>query len=125
MSKLNKPPVRPAAHGPIVAEATPSGLTHEGAAGYARNAKSELFLLAVSNMVGEDTFYESAADRDDRYRHLVRTVAVEDAGWMLEFITWLRAEGNMRSASVVAAAEAVHARLEAAKAPRPSDETFN
>ena len=35
-----------------------SGATYEGAPGFARDAKSELFLLAVANMVGEDTFYE-------------------------------------------------------------------
>ena len=36
--------------------------THEGGVGYARDPESELFLLAATNMVGEDTFYERAAD---------------------------------------------------------------
>ena len=39
-----------------------------------RDAESELFLLAATNMVGEDTFYERAADRDDRFVDLVRHV---------------------------------------------------
>ena len=39
----------------------PAGRTHEGAPGYARDAKGELFLFAVSNMAGEDTFYEAAS----------------------------------------------------------------
>ncbi|HZN74653.1 MAG TPA: TROVE domain-containing protein [Micromonosporaceae bacterium] len=105
MAKFNKRTTR--------AEMTPSGLTYEGAPGYARDAKSELFLLAVANMVGERTFYESAGDRDSRYQELVRRVAVEDAGWLLAFLGWLRGDGNMRSAALVGAAEAVKARLEA------------
>ena len=35
-------------------------LTHEGGEAYTRDAESDLFLLAVTNMVGEDTFYERA-----------------------------------------------------------------
>lgn len=119
MAKFNQAGTRPAVGaGPIVTESAATGLTHEGAPGYGRDAKSELFLLAVSNMVGEASFYESAGDRDDRYARLVRQVAVEDAGWTLEFLRWLRAEGNMRSASLVGAAEAVKARLDAARAGR-------
>jgi hypothetical protein len=38
-----------------------------GAPGYPRDAKGELFLLAVSNMVGEDTFYEASGARDSRF----------------------------------------------------------
>jgi hypothetical protein len=62
-------------------------------------------------MVGENTFYERAGDRDDRYTALVRQVAVEDPVWTAQFLAWLRGEGNMRSASLVGAAEFVHARL--------------
>ncbi|MBW8804271.1 MAG: TROVE domain-containing protein [Catenulisporales bacterium] len=86
--------------------------TFEGGKAFARDAKSDLFLLAVTNMVGEDTFYESADDRDQRFRDLIHTVALQDAEWMLRFVTWLRSEANMRSASVVAACEAVWARLQ-------------
>lgn len=118
MSKFNKTATRPAVgSSPIVTDAQPTGLTHEGAPGFARDAKSELFLLAVSNMV-EGTFYESAGDRDARYAALVHQVAVADAGWMLGFLRWLRGDGNMRSASLVGAAEAVRARLDAMKAGR-------
>lgn len=123
MSKFNQPTTRPAAAGPIVTATVPSGRTNEGALGYARDLKSELFLLAVSNMVGEDSFYEQAGDRDNRYTTLVRQVATADAGWMLEFITWLRGTANMRSAAIVAAAEAVHARL--ATATLPPDDLYN
>jgi hypothetical protein len=114
MSKFNTP-TKPAVHGPITTERTPSGTTHEGAPGFAHDSKSELFLLAVSNMVGEKAFYETAGARDERFERLVHEVAIADAGWMLGFIGWLRGEANMRSASLVAAAESVKARLDAAK----------
>lgn len=112
MSKFNHPTAKPVGHGPIVTDTHASGHTHEGAPGYARDNRSELFLLAVSNMVGEDSYYEKAGDRDNRFRILMRAVARKDPEWMLSFVTWLRGEGNMRSASLVAAAEAVKVRLE-------------
>jgi hypothetical protein len=87
--------------------------THEGGAGYERGVKSELFMLAVANMVGEDTFYERAGERDQRFAGLVHRVAVEDVEWLTRFVRWLRTEANMRSAPLVAAAEGVHARLAA------------
>ncbi|MFO7251854.1 MAG: TROVE domain-containing protein, partial [Actinomycetes bacterium] len=55
MAKFNKIGVKASATSPVRTEQVPSVRTHEGAPGYARDAKSELFLLAVSNMVGEDT----------------------------------------------------------------------
>jgi len=119
MSKFNTSATRAAVKSPIQSERTASGVTHEGAPGYARDAKSELFLLAVANMVGEHTFYEKATDRDERYERLIHEVATTDAPWMLAFLTWLRGDGNMRSASLVGAAEAVKARL-AAVGPIPN-----
>jgi hypothetical protein len=115
MSKFNVPSARPTVTSPVQTAKTPTGITHEGAPGYARDAKGELFLLAVANMVGESAFYEKADQRDERYEQLVRQVAVADAGWMLGFLGWLRSDANMRSASLVGAAEAVKARLDAAK----------
>jgi hypothetical protein len=88
---------------------------------YARDAKSELFLLAVTNMVSEDAFYEKAGSRDGRYERLVRQVAVEDAAWILPFLAWLRGDAGMRSASLVGAADAVKARLDAAMASEASE----
>lgn len=84
----------------------------DGRKAYERDEKSELFLLAVSNFVGQDTFYEKAKDRDDRFATLVRKVAVADVDWTHEFVSWLRNGAQMRSASVVAAAEAANAILE-------------
>jgi hypothetical protein len=88
--------------------------THEGGEAYSRTAKSDLFMLAVVNMVGEDTFYESASDRDARFRDLVHRVTKKDPEWMQRFIPWLRNEANMRSASIVAAVE-----YKAAGGPNP------
>lgn len=113
MAKFNKGPVKSATTSVIVTENTPSGTGHQGGPGYLRgDAKSELFLLGVANLVGEDTFYEGGGNRDTRYRELIRKVAVEDPQWVVAFLTWLRGEGNMRSAPLVGAAEFVKARLD-------------
>src|SRR6266511_2319517 len=102
MSKFNTTQTKPAVgSGPIVAGATPTGRTYEGAPGYAHDTKSELFLLAVTNMVGEDTFYKPSRGRDSRYAQLVQTMAVADLDWTGRFLGWLRSAANMRSASLV------------------------
>lgn len=91
-------------------------VTYEGGVGYVREARGELFQLAVVNMVGQDAFYESGASRDGRYETLVRQLAVEDPAWTFEMLKWLRGpEGNLRTASLVGAAEFVKARLDAQK----------
>ena len=115
MSKFNVKFARSAGRGPLTAEAVPSGLTNEGGAGYARDARSDLFLRATASFAGEDSFYEDAAVRDDRMRELVSALATDADGfaWLAGFLPWLRGEGNVRTASVVLAAEAVRARLAA------------
>lgn len=86
--------------------------TFEGGKAFVRDEKSELFQLAVVNMVGQDTFYESAGDRDSRYVELIHKVAIADPAWLYEMLRWLRGpEGNLRTASLVGAAEFVRARL--------------
>lgn len=116
MSRFNSPAAKSVVHSPITAAPHATTRTFEGAAGYARDAKSELFLLAVGNFVATDTFYEKAGSRDERFEQLVRQVAVEDGPWLLRFVGWLRGEANTRTASLVAAAEAVKARIEAMNA---------
>lgn len=95
--------------------------TYEGGRGRERDARSELFLLAVSNFVSQQTFYESGADRDDRFQTLVRELAVTDPEWTAGLLGWLRGEGNLRTAAVVGAAEYVKARLEAGATEGPSN----
>lgn len=79
--------------------------TYNGAAGWTRTPKGELYLLAVSNLLSK-TYYEGAEARDERFRELVRKVAVEDPAWTLDFVRWLRDGGNIRSAALVAGIEA-------------------
>ena len=95
--------------------------TYEGGRGRERDARSELFLLAVSNFVSQQTFYETGADRDDRFLRLVRELAVTDPEWTAGLLGWLRGAGNLRTASVVGAAEYVKARLDAGATDGPSN----
>lgn len=80
-------------------------VTHEGAPALAKDARTELFTLAVTSMTGEDSFYESASTRDSRLRGLVRQLAAEDPGFVQKLVPWLRNTANMRSAPIVIAAE--------------------
>lgn len=111
MSKFNRLKAAVGAISPLRSEQRPTGVTFEGAPGYARDAKTELFLLAVHNFVSEASFYEAAAERDARFTALVHQVALSDPDWLTRLVRWLRGDANMRSAAVVVAAEAVRARL--------------
>jgi hypothetical protein len=111
MARFNKAARRLTGTGPVRTAPVPAGATHEGAPGYARDPKSELFLLAVAHL-GDASFYESAPERDQRFAGLVRAVTVSDPQWMSRFVPWLRDGAGMRTAAVVAAAEATRALLE-------------
>lgn len=113
MSKFNVRGSTVRTKSPIQSATTPSGKTYGGHPGYSRDVKSELFLLAVSNFVSEDTFYEKSGDRDNRYATLVRQATIEDPEWTASLLKWLRSDGNMRSASIVGAAEYAKARRDA------------
>jgi hypothetical protein len=111
-------------------------LTHEGGVGYARDAKSDLFLLAATNMVGEATFYERAEVRDARFVDLVHEVTAADPAFIagadvdagkVGLAQYLRETLLMRSAALVMAAEYVaaggaHGRSVVARALRRADE---
>jgi len=93
-------------------------LTHEGGAAYDRDDTSALFLLAATNMVGEDTFYERAGERDARFADLVGRVTAADPAFIagsdpnaghIGLAQYLRQVMFMRSAAVVMAAEYVAA----------------
>ncbi|MFF4544485.1 TROVE domain-containing protein [Streptomyces sp. NPDC001406] len=94
--------------------------TYEGGRGHERDARSELFLLAVSHFLA-DTFYENAKDREDRFARLVRDLAVTDPSWTVGLLGWLRGEGNIRTAAIVGAAEYVKARLDTGATEGPSN----
>lgn len=114
MTRFNTRGTRPSVSSPVTSTGETTR-THEGGTGHLRDTKSELFLLAVSNFVGTDTFYEKGGDRDDRYTQLVRTLAVTDPAWCAGLLHWLRGDAHMRTASLVGAAEFVKGRLDAAK----------
>jgi hypothetical protein len=93
-------------------------LTYEGGAALVRDAESKLFLLAATNMVGENTFYERAADRDARFVDLVHQVTASNPSFIagvdpdegqIGLAQYLRQQLLMRSAAVVMAAEYVAA----------------
>lgn len=107
MSKLNVRHTPVQVTSPVRTEATPSGYTHEGAPGYARDTRGELFTLGVSLMAGEATFYESADARNVRFRDLVRNTTVLDPMWTADFLRWLRNEANIRTAAIIGVAEFV------------------
>ncbi|MFD0309158.1 TROVE domain-containing protein [Streptomyces sp. NPDC127119] len=95
--------------------------TYEGGRGAERDPRSELFLLSIANFVAQKTFYESGEARDDRFAALVRQLAVADPSWTAALLDWLRGEGNMRTASLVGAAEYVKARLDADATDGPAN----
>ncbi|MDP5226611.1 MULTISPECIES: TROVE domain-containing protein [Arthrobacter] len=111
MARHNTTTLRTTGLGPVTSTGL-SGATYEGAPGYGRHPKSELFLAAVSSL-NEDTFYESSTDLMARIRPLIAAVAVQDGPWVLGFVAWLRVTAKLRSIPLAIAAEAVHARLDA------------
>lgn len=104
MGKLAKMGETSATRSPIQTTGR-KAFTYEGHLGALRDVQSELFVLAASNLVSENTFYEGAADRDDRYRALIHAAMGEDPAWIAGLAHYLRTELNMRSAALVMAAE--------------------
>ncbi|MFE0177872.1 TROVE domain-containing protein [Streptomyces sp. NPDC059002] len=120
MARFNTKSVRALVTSPVKSAGRISR-THEGGRGQLRDGRSELFLLAVANFVSQQTFYETGASRDDRFAALVRRLAVEDPEWTAGLLGWLRGDGNMRTASIVGAAEYVKARLDANATEGPAN----
>lgn len=108
MSKYNTTSARArSGAGPI--QSTGATTNFKGAPATARDAKSELFLAAISDFGGEATFYETAGNRSARIAKLAQDVAVQDVEWMANFTKWLREEANMRTVSVTIAMEGARA----------------
>ncbi|MEU3460110.1 TROVE domain-containing protein [Streptomyces sp. NPDC006733] len=116
MSRFNTRAAKPSVVSPV-RSTRERAVTHQGGVGYVRDARGELFLLAVANFVAQETFYETGGQRDDRFSGLVRKLAVEDPAWTAGLLGWLRGDGNMRTAAIVGAAEFVKARLEVGEGP--------
>ena len=89
------------------------GRTHNRAAGFSRDPKTELFMRATTVFAGEGQFYEDAAAADARAVELARQVAVQDWKWVFQFLIWLRSQGNIRTSALMLTAQAVEARVAA------------
>ncbi|MET7367113.1 TROVE domain-containing protein [Streptomyces sp. NPDC005566] len=120
MARFNTRFTRPRLTSPVKSTGR-TARNHQGAVGHLRDARSELFLLAVANFVSQQTFHEGGDERDNRFAALVRQLAVEDPQWTAGLLHWLRREGGMRTASIVGAAEYVKARLDAGAVDGPSN----
>lgn len=109
MTKFNRANTRTATKSPI-ASARKAGLTTaEGAPGYKRDAKGELFVLGAGRFFGEKTFYEKPDAGAQRFVSLVHEIAGEDPDWLARFLNWLRSAANIRTAAIVGAVEYVRA----------------
>lgn len=115
MAGINKPGARTAqGRGPLTTVTVPPVRTFGGAAGYHRDLKTETYFRATTVFAGEGQFYENAAKADGRLQYLTQELAVTEDGfqWQQGFLPWLRAEGNIRTATLIQAVDAVLARLE-------------
>jgi len=83
--------------------------TFEAGLGYSPDLESELFLLAATYMAGENTFYESADQREARFVELVARVTASNPAFIARLAPYLRNELKIRSASIMLAAEYVAA----------------
>ncbi len=112
MSKFNVKRGRYEATARPTAAIATSGLpiaTFQGGIGHQPDLESELVIMAASFLVGEDTFYESARLRDDRFVDLVHRITATNPDFLVRFAPYLRNALKIRSASVMLAAEYVAA----------------
>jgi hypothetical protein len=109
MTKFNKPGTRTATKSPVASARKVGLTTGEGAPGFKRDAKGELFVLAVGRFFGEKTFYEKPDAGAQRFVELVHATTLEDSDWTARFLSWLRSEANIRTAAIVGAVEFVRA----------------
>lgn len=120
MAKFSGTTRRPARTNPVASSKTTRQRvrTHEAGLGYAPDLETELFLLAATNMVGEDTFYEDASQRDARFVDLIHRVTAANPafiagadpdGEQVGLAQYVRQSLRLRSAAVVMAAEYVAA----------------
>lgn len=93
------------AKSPLVVNKESRTLTFNLAPAFSPEAKTDLFLMAVTNMVGEKTFYEGAGERDQRYAALVQTVTRSDPDFVENLVPYIRNTAQLRSCAVVTAAE--------------------
>lgn len=105
MAKFNTSGTQPKVSSPVAT--TGRTATALGATGFTRTSMSDLYLLAVSNLVDVKEFHDSSARaRDARFVDLLRDVAMNYPQFgITKMLPWLRHEGYLRSASALGAAE--------------------
>ena len=116
MTAFNRKNTRSAVFSPIKTNPTATTRTYNGAPGFERDAKSDLFLLAAGAFFGQDAFYESGNEQADRFRALVSVNTGQDPSWTARFLAWLRSEGNIRTGAIVGAVEYARTLQEITKA---------
>jgi hypothetical protein len=116
MTAFNRKNTRSAVFSPIKTNTQATTRTHNGAPGFERDAKSDLFLLAAGSFFGQDAFYEKGNDSADRFRALVSVNTAQDPAWTARFLAWLRGEGNIRTGAIVGAVEYARTLQEIVKA---------
>jgi len=80
-------------------------VTYEGALALEKDARTELFTLAVTYFGSENKFYESASAADTRLSHLVEHLTKEDPEFIERLVPYLRNIAQMRTVPVMIAAE--------------------
>lgn len=105
MTRFNKPNSRTATVSPVIAARLTGLTTHEGAQGFKRDARGELFMLGAGRFFGEKTFYEKPDEGAKRFVALVHEVAPADPTWFAAFLKWLRTDANIRTSALVGAVE--------------------
>ena len=108
MAKFSNKRIRASITSPIKTTGR-RAINHQGAVGFAPDLESELFLMAATYMAGENTFYESADQREVRFVDLVRKVTATNPDFIVRLAPYLRNELKIRSTSVMLAAEYVAA----------------
>lgn len=116
MTAFNRKNTRSAVFSPIKTKSTATVRTYNGAPGFERDPKADLFLLAAGSFFGQDAFYESGNDAADRFRALVAVNTGQDPAWTARFLAWLRGEGNIRTGAIVGAVEYARTLQEITKA---------
>lgn len=105
---------RATGNSPLKTTETPD-VTYEGAPAFRFTDETELLLLAATNLVSENSFYEHAAQRDIRYRKLIHQVTRTNPAFIagddtrLGLARYLRRNLKIRTASLVMVAEYIKA----------------
>jgi hypothetical protein len=112
MTRFNKTGTRAATQSPVSSARKPGLYTHEGAPGFKRDPRGELFMLGAGRFFGEKTFYEKPDEGARRFVALVHEVAPAFPDWTAAYLKWLRSEANIRTSALVGAVEYARAMSE-------------